>query len=69
VLDIKLGYDKIKDKEAKLGRSENGWRVAEVYGDHAFYHGDWLLRVAAPKGSTSGQVSNERCGPAPAAEI
>jgi hypothetical protein len=63
MLDIKLGYDKIKDKEAKLGRSENGWRVAEVYGDRAFYHGDWLLRAAAVLVGIYGNDANEALFP------
>jgi len=28
----------------------NGWKVGSIFGDRAFYNGDWLKRAAAAKG-------------------
>jgi hypothetical protein len=63
LVDIKLGYDKIMDKRAKLGRDENGWRVAEAWGNRAFYHGDWLLRAAAALAGIYGNDADEALYP------
>jgi hypothetical protein len=44
---MKAGLAKIEAKVPTLGKDENGWRVASVFGDRAFYKGDWTLRAAA----------------------
>jgi hypothetical protein len=46
-LGIKSGHEKITKRITTLGEDVNGWRVASVFGDRAFYNGDWLLRAAA----------------------
>jgi hypothetical protein len=47
----------MKDGEAKIEqylqsglKDINGWEVGSLFGDAAFYNGDWLKRAAAAKG-------------------
>jgi hypothetical protein len=47
----------MKDGEAKVEqylqsgqKNINGWKVGSLFGDRAFYNGDWLKRAAAAKG-------------------
>ena len=45
---VKSGLERIKQRVAKLGRDENGWRVfTNGFGDRQEYAGDWALRAAA----------------------
>jgi len=45
---MKSGLEKIKQKVAKLGKNENGWRVfTSGFGDRQEYAGDWTLCAAA----------------------
>jgi hypothetical protein len=44
----------MKDGEAKIEqylqsgqKNINGWKVGSLFGDSAFYDGDWLKRAAA----------------------
>lgn len=46
-LGIKAGSDAIAHQRGEVGTVANGWRAAEIYGDRAFYHGDYALRAAA----------------------
>ena len=46
-LAIKDGYGSIEGRVKTLGKIENGWNVAEAFGDRAFYKGDYMLRAAA----------------------
>jgi hypothetical protein len=41
------GYDAIARQRQNIGHDINGWNVSAVYGDRAFYHGNYLLRAAA----------------------
>src|SRR5258705_817748 len=51
----------MKDGEAKIEKylesgqkTINGWRVSSLFGDAAFYKGDWLKRAAAAKAGIYG---------------
>jgi len=46
-LALKEGYDAIEARSKSVGKRENGWTVGAVFGDRAFYKGDYLLRAAA----------------------
>jgi hypothetical protein len=37
----------------------NGWKVGSLFGDRAFYHGDWLKRAAAATGGIYGNDAAE----------
>jgi hypothetical protein len=60
----------IKDGEAKIGqylqsgqKDINGWKVGSLFGDAAFYSGDWLKRAAAAKGGIYGNDAVEATYP------
>lgn len=66
-LEVGLG---MKDGEAKVeaalgaaGKDVNRWRVAALFGDRAFYGGNWLLRAAAAKGGIYGNDAIEAMYP------
>ncbi|HQY35051.1 MAG TPA: DUF1254 domain-containing protein [Pseudomonadota bacterium] len=48
-LGIKEGFAAIEDKLKTVGTEVNGWAIAAVAGDRAFYNGDFLLRAVAAK--------------------
>jgi hypothetical protein len=41
----------------------NGWKVGSLFGDSAFYKGDWLMRAAAAKGGIYGNDAVEAMYP------
>ncbi|MGC1298247.1 MAG: DUF1254 domain-containing protein [Alloacidobacterium sp.] len=60
----------VKDGEAKIekylsaGQKDiNGWKVGSLFGDRAFYNGDWLKRAAAAKGGIYGNDAAEAMYP------
>ena len=66
-LEVGLG---MKDGEAKVeaalksaGKDVDGWRVASLFGDRAFYNGNWMLRAAAAKGGIYGNDAIEAMYP------
>ena len=46
-LGIKSGFGAIGQQRGEVGTVANGWRTAPIYGDRAFFHGDYALRAAA----------------------
>jgi hypothetical protein len=44
-------------------RAANGWKVGSLFGDSAFYNGDWLKRAAAAKGGIYGNAAVEAMYP------
>jgi hypothetical protein len=66
-LEIGLG---MKDGEAKVDKYLpdeqkliNGWKISSLFGDRAFFHGDWLLRAAGAKGGIYGNIAEEATYP------
>jgi hypothetical protein len=66
-LEVGLG---MKDGEAKVekylatgGKQINGWKVVSLFGDRAFFNGDWLKRAAAAKGGIYGNDAVEAMYP------
>jgi hypothetical protein len=60
----------MKDGEAKIeqylhsGQKDiNGWKVGSLFGDAAFFNGDWLKRAAAAKGGIYGNDAVEAMYP------
>jgi hypothetical protein len=47
-----------------IGKGINGWRVASVFGDENFFHGDWLLRASAAQMGIYGNNAEEAMYPA-----
>ena len=63
LLAMKEGDDKV-DKYLATGMKEiNGWKVGSLFGDRAFYKGDWLMRAAAAKGGIYGNDAVEAMYP------
>ncbi len=42
---------------------ENGWSVGSLFGDRAFFNGDWLKRAAAAVGGIYGNDAVEAMYP------
>ena len=42
LLGMKEGETKVDDAIKNFGKNINGWNVASIFGDRAFYNGDWL---------------------------
>jgi hypothetical protein len=60
----------VKEGEAKIAqylesgqKNINGWKVGSLFGDRAFYNGNWLKRAAAAKGGIYGNDAVEAMYP------
>jgi hypothetical protein len=63
LLGMKEGDAKVDDAIKNLGKIINGWNVAAIFGDQAFYNGDWLKRAAAAKWGIFGNSAEEALYP------
>jgi len=63
LLAMKDGEDKVKQYLATGMKELNGWRVGTLFGDRAFYNGDWLKRAAAAQGGIYGNDAVEATYP------
>jgi hypothetical protein len=62
-LGMKEGDAKV-DKYLDAGQKNiNGWKVGSLFGDRAFYNGDWTKRAAAAKGGIYGNDAVEAMYP------
>jgi hypothetical protein len=60
---MKDGEAKIKQYLESGQKNINGWKVGSLFGDSAFYNGDWLKRAAAAQGGIYGNDSAEAMYP------
>jgi hypothetical protein len=63
LLAMKEGDDKVDKFLATGVKDINGWKVGSVFGDSAFFNGDWLKRAAAAKGGIYGNDGVEAMYP------
>ena len=63
LLGMKDGDDKVKQYLASGMKNINGWKVGSLFGDRAFYDGDWLKRAAAATGGIYGNDAAEAMYP------
>ncbi len=63
LLAMKEGDDKVDQYLASGMKDINGWKVGSLFGDSAFYKGDWLKRAAAAKGGIYGNNADEAMYP------
>ena len=63
LLAMKEGDDKVDRYLASGMKDVNGWKVGSLFGDRAFYNGDWLKRAAAAKGGIYGNDAVEAMYP------
>src|SRR5207237_9485791 len=52
---VKEGEAKIKQYLESGQKNINGWKVGSLFGDIAFYNGDWLKRATAGQAGMSGK--------------
>lgn len=62
-LGMKDGEAKVEEAVKNLGVKINGWNVASITGDRAFFNGDWLKRAAAAKAGIYGNDAVEAMYP------
>jgi hypothetical protein len=62
-LGMKDGEAKIEKYLVEGQKNINGWKVGSLFGDAAFYNGDWLKRAAAAKGGIYGNDAAEAMYP------
>jgi hypothetical protein len=62
-LAMKDGDAKIEGYLAAGQKNVNGWKVGSLFGDRAFYDGNWLKRAAAAKGGIYGNDAIEAMYP------
>jgi hypothetical protein len=60
---MKEGNDKVDKFLASGMKDINGWKVGSLFGDAAFYKGNWLMRAAAAKGGIYGNDAVEAMYP------
>src|SRR5205823_8710619 len=60
---VKAGEAKIKQYLQSGQKNINGWKVGSLFGDSAFYKGDWLKRAAAAQGGIYGNDAVEAMYP------
>jgi hypothetical protein len=63
LLGMKEGDDKVTRFLAGGTKNINGWNIGSLFGDSAFYEGDWLKRAAAAKGGIYGNDAIEAVYP------
>jgi hypothetical protein len=63
LLAMKEGDDKVTKYLDSGMKNINGWKVGALFGDSAFYNGDWLKRAAAAKGGIYGNDGIEAMYP------
>ena len=60
---MKEGTEKVEDGVKHLGTKINGWNIASITGDRAFFNGDWLKRAEAAKAGIYGNDAIEAMYP------
>jgi len=63
LLGMKDGDEAVDKFLASGGKVINGWNVDSMFGDRAFYNGDWLKRAGAAKGGIFGNSAEEAMYP------
>jgi hypothetical protein len=64
LLGMKAGGEQIADFLTDGIKTINGWRVGSIFGDQAFFNGNWLMRAAAAKAGIYGNDAVEAMYPA-----
>lgn len=63
LIAMKEGSNKVDAFLANGSKRVNGWSIGAVFGNQAFYNGDWLKRAAAAKGGIYGNDAVEAVYP------
>ena len=62
-LGMKDGEAKVEKAMAEAGKNVDGWVISSLFGDRAFYDGDWLKRAAGAKAGIYGNDAVEAMYP------
>jgi hypothetical protein len=62
-LGMKAGQKKVDEYLLAGQKDINGWKVGSLFGDRAFYNGNWLKRAAAAQGGIYGNNADEAMYP------
>jgi len=62
-LGMKAGEAKVDQYLSTGAKDINGWKIGSLFGDRAFFNGDWLKRAAAAKGGIYGNDAVEAMYP------
>jgi hypothetical protein len=62
-LGMKDGEEKVDKYLAEGSKDVNGWKIGSLFGDRAFFNGDWLKRAASAKGGIYGNDAAEAVYP------
>jgi hypothetical protein len=63
LIGMREGERKIDEAIDKAGVPANGWRLSSLFGDAAFFNGDWLKRAAGAKAGIYGNDEVEATYP------
>lgn len=63
LLGLAEGKKKVDAYLKTAGVRVNGWSLSSMFGDAAFFHGDWLLRAAGAQGGIFGNYVDEAAYP------
>jgi hypothetical protein len=63
LLGMKAGSDEVDKFIASGSKDINGWQVGSLFGDRAYYNGDWLRRAGAARGGIYGNTAIEAAYP------
>jgi hypothetical protein len=63
LVGMRQGERKIDEAVDKAGVAANGWRISSLFGDAAYFNGDWLKRAAGAKAGIYGNDSVEATYP------
>ena len=63
MLGMKAGAEKLDAFLNSNGKTINGWKIGSMFGDAAFYDGNWLMRAAAAKAGIYGNNADEAVYP------
>jgi hypothetical protein len=63
LLAMKEGDDKVTKFLASGMKNIDGWNIGSLFGNRAFYNGNWLMRAAAAKGGIYGNDAVEATYP------
>jgi hypothetical protein len=60
---MKAGDEKVRNAVKHIGTEINGWHIASITGDRAFFNGDWLKRAEAAQAGIYGNDAIEAMYP------
>ncbi len=63
LLGMKAGQDKVDQYLKDGSKIVDGWKMSDMFGDRAFFNGNWLMRAAGAQGGIYGNEAAEAAYP------